>query len=117
MSEFLNKKLNLSLRKRRVRTKVFGTTQRPRLSVTISNRYVSAQIVDDEKQRTIISSTTANRKDNGNLTEQATFVGTDIAKKAKKVKITAVVFDRNGRRYAGRLSALAQAARKEGLEF
>ncbi len=94
-----------------------GTAARPRLSVTISNKHVSAQLIDDEAQHTLAASTTVGTKQTGTLTELATFVGTDIAKKAKKAKISAVVFDRNGRQYAGRLSALADAARKEGLEF
>lgn len=117
MSNLAKKLLNKRLRKSRVRAKITGTTERPRLSVTISNKHVSAQLIDDVKQRTIASATTAGTKQTGTLTEQATFVGADIAKKAKKAKITAVVFDRNGRQYAARLSALAEAARKEGLEF
>ena len=60
---------------------------------------------------------TVGAKQTGTITELAAFVGVDIAKKAKKAKITTVVFDRNGRQYAGRLAALADAARKEGLEF
>lgn len=117
MSSFAKKLLNKSLRKNRVRSKVSGTTERPRLTVTISNKHVSAQIIDDEKQHTLAASTTIGTKQEGSLVEQAAFVGSDIAKKAKKAKINAVVFDRNGRQYAGRLSALADAARKEGLEF
>lgn len=117
MSNLAKKLLNKSLRKNRVRAKIIGTAERPRLTVTISNKHVSAQIIDDEAQHTLASSTTVGSKQDGSIKEQATFVGVDIAKKAKKVKITTVVFDRNGRQYAGRLSALADAARKEGLVF
>jgi large subunit ribosomal protein L18 len=98
----IHKALNKSLRKNRVRSRVSGTAERPRLTVTISNIHVSAQLIDDVAGKTLVSATT---------------VGEEIAKKAKKAKINAVVFDRNGRQYAGRLSALADAARKEGLEF
>lgn len=111
------KLLNKTLRKNRVRAKVIGTAERPRLTVTISNKHVSAQLIDDVKQHTIAAATTVGAKHAGTMTEQSALVGADIAKKAKKAKITAVVFDRNGRQYAGRLSALADAARKEGLEF
>lgn len=117
MSDLAKKNLNKTLRKSRVRSKVTGTAERPRLTVTISNKHVSAQIIDDVKQHTLVASTTVGTKQTGSVTELAAYVGTDIAKKAKKAKITTVVFDRNGRQYAGRLSALADAARKEGLEF
>jgi len=109
--------LNRTLRKARVRAKVTGTAERPRLSVTISNKHVHAQIIDDTVGKTLAASTTVGAKQTGTLTELAAFVGADIAKKAKKAKITKVVFDRNGRQYAKRLSALAEAARQEGLEF
>ena len=105
------------MRKNRVRARVNGTADRPRLTVFISNKHVSAQIIDDTKGITIVSATTVGTKLAGSMTELAAKVGSDIAKKAKKAKINAVVFDRNGRQYAGRLSALADAARKEGLEF
>ena len=113
-----NKKmLNRTLRKNRVRAKVHGTAERPRLTVTISNTHVSVQLIDDLKQHTLAAATTVGVKSQGTMTDKAARVGADIAKKAKKLKIRAVVFDRNGRQYAGRLSALADAARKEGLEF
>ena len=118
MANSLAKKLlNRSLRKGRVRAKVSGTAERPRLSVTISNVHVSAQIIDDVKGHTLASATTVGTKATGTMTEKCAVIGTEIAKKAKKAKINAVVFDRNGRQYAGRLQALADAARKEGLEF
>lgn len=117
MSNLDKKRLNQSLRKGRVRAKVSGTTDRPRLSVSISNMHVSAQLIDDVKQHTIASSTTVGTKQTGTTTERAVFIGTDIAKKAVKAKINSVVFDRNGHKYAKRLSALADAARKEGLRF
>ena len=117
MANFAKKLQNLRLRKNRVRAKVTGTADRPRLTVTISNKHISAQIIDDVKMHTLVASTTVGTKQTGTVTEQAAVIGVDIAKKALKAKITTVVFDRNGRRYAGRLSALADAARKEGLEF
>lgn len=117
MSNLAKKILNKGLRKNRVRAKVTGTAERPRLTVTISNKHISAQVIDDVKKHTLVAATTVGTKQAGTVTEQAALVGADIAKKAKKAKINAVVFDRNGRQYAGRLSALADAARKEGLEF
>lgn len=118
MSTLAKKLLNRSLRKGRVRSRVTGSAERPRLTVTISNTHVSAQLIDDAAGKTIAASTSVGQKTlKGTMIEKAGFVGADIAKKAKKAKINAVVFDRNGRRYAGRLSALADAARKEGLEF
>jgi len=117
MANFAKKLLNKGLRKNRVRAKISGTAERPRLSVTISNKHISAQIIDDVKQHTLVSATTVGTKATGTVSEQAAVIGAEIAKKAKKAKINAVVFDRNGRQYAGRLSALADAARKEGLEF
>ena len=117
MATPLKKQVNKALRKQRVRAKVTGTAERPRLTVTISNLHVSAQLIDDAKQHTIASATTVGTKATGTMAEKAATVGIDIAKKAKKAKLTKVVFDRNGRQYAGRLKALADAARNEGLEF
>lgn len=117
MSNLAHKLLNRGLRKARVRARVSGTAERPRLSVTISNKNVSAQLIDDVAGKTLVAATTVGSKATGSISDKCTFVGTEIAKKAKKAKITAVVFDRNGRQYAKRLSALADAARKEGLEF
>lgn len=111
------KLLNATLRKLRIRARVIGSTDRPRLSIFISNAHVTAQIIDDSKQTTLVGSTSTKSDIKGSLTEKATWVGTDIAKKAKKAGIKKVVFDRNGRQYAGRLKALADAARQEGLDF
>lgn len=112
-----HKLLNRSLRKSRVRALVHGTADRPRLTVFVSNKHVSAQIIDDDKGVTLASATTVGSKLSGNLTELCSAIGAQIGKGAKKAKITTVVFDRNGRRYAGRLQAFCTAARNEGLEF
>jgi len=117
MADLAKKLLNKSLRKGRVRAKISGTAERPRLTVTISNKHVSAQLIDDVAGNTVAAATTVGTKIEGSISEQAAKIGADIAKKAKKIKVTKVVFDRNGRQYAGRLKALADAARKEGLEF
>jgi large subunit ribosomal protein L18 len=117
MSELDRKAHNKAQRKNRVRAKVFGTPERPRLSVKISNLHVNAQIIDDTKHRTLASATTVGKKLTGTKTEKAAVVGKEIAEAAKKAKVKAVVLDRNNRKYAGRISALADAARKEGLEF
>ena len=102
---------------KRTRAKIHGTAERPRLTVHISNLNVTAQIIDDDKQATLAYVTTVGKKLKGTKTEKAAQIGTEIAKAAKKVKINKVVFDRGSKLYAGRMSALADAARKEGLEF
>ena len=117
MSDLAKKLLNKNLRKARVRAKVHGTAARPRLSVSISNMHVSAQLIDDDAGKTLAAATTVGSKATNTMTEKCATIGTEIAKKAKKIKVTTVVFDRNGRQYAGRLQALADTARKEGLEF
>lgn len=118
MNRLESKRTNSTRRANRVRTSVRGTSKRPRLSINISNFSVSAQIIDDEKSVTIIGSTSIGVKDAGkSLTEKASWVGTDIGKKAKAKKIKQVAFDRGSKLYHGRVKALAEAARKEGLEF
>ena len=106
-----------NLRKARVRKNVHGTAERPRLNAHISNRAVTAQIIDDETGKTLVASSSINLKANGSLSEKAALVGADIAKKASKLKITKVAFDRNGKSYQKRMAALADAARENGLEF
>ncbi len=109
---------NRKLRKNRVRTTVSGTTQRPRLAVFISNRHISAQLIDDTKHLTLAAATTAGKNSvDGTMVERASWVGSEIAQKAKKAKVKQVVFDRSGRLYHGRVKALADAAREQGLEF
>lgn len=118
MNSLSHKLKNLRLRKARIRSRVSGTAERPRLSVTISNMHISVQIIDDVNRKTIVSATTVGSKTaTGSLTAKAEVIGTEIAKKAKVKKITKVVFDRNGRQYHGRVKALAEAARAGGLEF
>ena len=117
MSTLADKLLGRKLRKNRVRARVSGTAERPRLTVTISNMHVSTQLIDDVTGKTLVAATTVGKKVTGTMTEKAAVIGSELAKKAKKAKIEMVVFDRNGRQYAGRLKALADAARKEGLIF
>jgi large subunit ribosomal protein L18 len=117
MTKLSHKLQNKILRKRRIRAIVSGTAARPRLSVHVSNLHVSAQLIDDEASKTLASVTTVGTKQAGTMTDKAAWVGAEIAKKAKTAKIKSVVFDRNGKLYHGRVKALADAARKEGLEF
>jgi large subunit ribosomal protein L18 len=118
MNRIASKLQNLRMRKARVRARVHGTAQRPRLSVAITNRHISAQLIDDDAHITLAAVTTVGKKaSSGTMTERAAEVGEQIAKVAKGKKISAVVFDRGGRLYHGRTKALADAARKGGLEF
>lgn len=118
MNRLVKKAQNAAQRKNRVRAKVIGTAERPRLSVTISNLHVSAQVIDDSSHKTLLSATTVGDKNaTGTMTEKATYIGEQLAKKAKSKKVAKVVFDRNGRKYHGRVKALADAARQNGLEF
>ena len=112
------KALNRNLRKARVRAKISGTAERPRLTVTISNTHISAQLIDDDKGATLGYVSTVGSKDTkGNMTDKAKLVGEQIAAIATKKKIKTVIFDRGTRIYHGRLAALADAARDKGLEF
>jgi len=105
-------------RHRRVRGKVAGTAERPRLVVFRSNRGIFAQLVDDETGRTLAASGwNALGKLSGSKTEQATEVGKALGRSAKKAGIERCVFDRGGYLYHGRVKALAEAAREEGLQF
>lgn len=109
--------MNATFRANRTRAKIHGTAERPRLSVNFSNLHITAQIIDDDKKTTLAYASTVGQKLSGSKTEKAAIIGKEIAEKAKKAKIKAVVFDRGSKLYAGRMSALADAARKEGLEF
>ena len=119
MSKQLAHKLhNRAHRKARIRSVVIGTTERPRLSVFISNLHITAQLIDDSKHTTIAYATTVGQKGLPNsMTEKAVWVGETIAKAAKTAKVKHIVFDRGGKLYHGRVAALADAARKQGLEF
>ena len=113
----------LELRRRRhnrVRRKVHGSAERPRLAVFRSNKHISAQLIDDDAGRTLAAASTTEadlRGSTGGTIGAATTVGTLVASRAKVAGITTVVFDRGGFAYHGRVAALADAARAEGLEF
>jgi large subunit ribosomal protein L18 len=104
----------------RVRKKVSGTEQRPRLVVTRSARHLFVQVVDDTKAITLASASTMEsdlRADSGDKTKKARRVGQLVAERAKAKGISAVVFDRGGNRFHGRVAALAEGARENGLDF
>lgn len=106
-------------RRARVRKKIRGTAQRPRLSVYRSNKYIYAQVVDDAEGVTVAAASSQEpdlRSDRLNV-DTAAKVGTLVADRAKEAGVTEVVFDRGGYKYHGRLKALADAAREAGLEF
>ena len=105
-------------RHKRVRRKVFGTAERPRLVVFRSNRGIEAQLIDDLESKTLAASSWLNlKKFKGNKTAQAAEVGKELARRAKDAGVETVVFDRGGYLYHGRVKALADAAREGGLKF
>jgi large subunit ribosomal protein L18 len=117
VDRLLQKRQQAARRVNRVRTVVKGTSERPRLSVSISNLHVTAQIINDENGKTLAYSTTVGQKISGNMTDKAAWVGEAIAKKAKTAKVKKIVLDRRSKKYHGRVKALADAAREGGLEF
>ena len=118
MSNLEHKLQKRALRKKRIRSVVSGTAERPRLSIFVSSRHISAQLIDDTKHATLAAvSTVGSKVASGTMTEKAAWVGNEIAASAKTAKISQVVFDRGGRLYHGRVKALADAAREKGLEF
>ena len=113
----MNKKLEKKIRlKKKIRTKIFGTSETPRLSVFRSNNYIYAQMIDDSKGTTVASSSDMDIK-TGTKTERSVLTGTNIAKASIAKGIKSCVFDRNGFKYTGRIKALADAARAGGLKF
>lgn len=107
-------------RHRRVRKKISGSAERPRLAVYRSNKHLYAQLVDDRDGRTIAAASSLDpelRGANGNSTSTATKVGQLVAERAMSKGIKAVVFDRGGYRFHGKVKALAEGAREKGLEF
>ena len=113
---------NVTRQKRhlRIRQNVFGTAEKPRLNVFRSNKQIYAQIIDDETGKTLCSASSLDKEisvKNGSNVKAATEVGTLVAKRALALKIEAVVFDRGGYLYHGRVKALADAARAAGLKF
>lgn len=107
-------------RHERVRKNIVGTSNVPRLNVYRSNSNIFAQIIDDEASKTLVSASSIDKElklENGGNIEAAAKVGELLAKRAKKAKISKVVFDRGGYLYHGRVEALANAARENGLEF
>lgn len=108
-----------SRRQFRVRKKVVGTAERPRLAVFRSNKHISAQMIDDATGTTLVAASTYEKdlRDGSGTTDGAKAVGTLIGERAKAAGIDAAVFDRGGNRYHGRVAALADAARAAGLDF
>jgi large subunit ribosomal protein L18 len=102
--------------KKKIRAKVKGTKELPRLSVYRSNKFIYAQIIDDEAGKTLVSASDVKTKKGAKIV-RAEEVGTIVAESAKKSGITKVVFDRNGFKYTGRIKLLADSARKAGLTF
>lgn len=123
MSYSVKGKGKVAARKRRhlrVRKRVFGTTERPRLAVFRSNRHMVAQIIDDENGRTLAAASTLEadlRAEGDSKTDAARKAGQAVAERAKTAGIEAVVFDRGGNKYHGRIAAVAEGAREAGLSL
>jgi large subunit ribosomal protein L18 len=116
------KELNRLKRKKRIRRHVIGTGIRPRMTIFKSLNHCYVQLIDDEAQKTVVAASTVSKELKGSLsqtgnTEAARKLGQFIAEKALAMNITAVVFDRNGFLYHGRVKALAEGAREKGLQF
>lgn len=110
------KKEQRDRRRKRIRAKIFGTSEKPRLSVFRSNKYITAQLIDDSKGVTLASATSKNISGKSVL-EKAKAVGASIAEQAKVKKISTAMFDRGGYLYTGSVSAIADGAREAGLKF
>ena len=112
----LEKRAQREKRRKRVRRKVFGTAERPRLSVYRSNVHIYAQLIDDEDGRTLMAADSREVGDAENRKDAARKVGELVAQRAAEAGIETVVFDRGGNKYHGRIAALADGAREAGLK-
>lgn len=115
MAKTTQKQISRERRHRRIRSTVKGTAERPRLAIYRSNRFISAQIIDDVTGKTLASA--HGREFPGALSAQAKAVGGEVAKRAKAAGVSSVVFDRGGYAYAAQIKSLADAAREGGLTF
>ena len=118
----LNRRAQRAKRQRRIRAKLSGTAQRPRLNVFRSNMHIYAQVIDDVRQHTLVAASTVDaalrdKLADNNKVDEAKLVGQLIAERAQAAGIKQVVFDRGGYLYHGRIKALADAAREAGLDF
>lgn len=104
-------------RKLRSRAKVYGTTEKPRLSVYRSLKHIYAQVIDDSNQKTLVAASTRDKGVKATGVAGATLVGENLGKRAMQKGVKAVVFDRGARPYHGQIRALAESARKAGLQF
>jgi large subunit ribosomal protein L18 len=111
------KRQHRMIRHRRVRSRIIGTTERPRLSVFRSHQWMFAQVIDDSRARTLVSAYEKSEKLSGKPAERARRLGAILAERCKEKGITAVVFDRGGYAYHGRVAAFAEGAREGGLQF
>ena len=102
--------------KAKIRSKIFGTAERPRLSVFRSNKFIYAQVIDDQKGKTLTQASDI-KLTKGTKTERAKEVGKMISEACSKIKVNQVVFDRNGFKYTGRIKLVADTARADGLNF
>ena len=110
------KKMKVERRHKKIRTKIFGTAEKPRLAVFKSNKYIYGQLINDDKATTIISLSSMKIKGK-TFMERCTETGKEIAKLAQGKKIEQVVYDRGGFKYVGRIKAFAEGARTGGLKF
>lgn len=117
MDNNIKKNLLRDRRRGRIRAKISGTAEKPRLSVFRSNKSMFVQLIDDKTGKTLVSVSENEIKSKGSKTEKASEMGKAIALKAKKVKIESAVFDRGGYKFHGRVKAVAEAAREAGLKF
>jgi large subunit ribosomal protein L18 len=113
------KQNNLRIKKRaiRIRAKLSGSTERPRLSVFRSNRYTYAQAIDDSTGKTLVSASTRQLKEGKTKSEKATNLGTLVAEKAKEAGIKAMIFDKGSYKYHGRVKNVAEALRESGIKI
>ena len=122
MSTAMKKAASRVRRKKSIRKKITGTSERPRLSVFRSNKHIYAQVIDDVNGKTLAAMSTSSEVIRGEITEKkkieaAGLVGQKIAEKCKELSIETVIFDRNGFIYHGRVKAVAEGAREGGLRF
>ncbi len=117
MNKIKQKNIRTERRVKRTRAKLFGTAERPRLSIFRSNQHIYAQLINDELGKTILSASTHEVEKKGTKVEKAVFVGELLAKKAKEAKVSAMVFDRGSYRYHGRVKGIAEALRNSGINI